>query len=120
MPTLRWFGRRSVTSLPSMRIVPAVGVSKPATMRSVVVLPQPDRAEEGDELAALRSARSKSCTTVLRAVGLLQVLDLEEAIACSASAVGASCRAAPRPRDWIRPMQAQVTTKAMIASADGS
>src|SRR3569623_396757 len=42
MPTLRWFGRRFVTSLPSIRIVPAVGLSKPATMRKTVVLPQPD------------------------------------------------------------------------------
>ena len=41
MPTLRWLGRSCVTSWPSMRIAPAVGVSKPATMRKVVVLPQP-------------------------------------------------------------------------------
>src|SRR5690606_4601030 len=41
MPILRWLGRRSVTSLPSIRIVPLVGVSKPAIMRKVVVLPQP-------------------------------------------------------------------------------
>src|SRR5579871_3559777 len=41
MPTLRWLGLRFVTSLSSMRICPALGVSKPATMRRVVVLPQP-------------------------------------------------------------------------------
>src|SRR3954467_15559555 len=41
MPTWRWFGGVLVTSAPLILIVPAVGVSKPATMRSVVVLPQP-------------------------------------------------------------------------------
>ena len=77
MPTLRWFGCRSVTSLPSMRIVPAVGVSKPATMRSVVVLPQPRRAEERDELAAL-DGEVDVLHHLLRAEGLLQVFDLEK------------------------------------------
>ena len=42
MPTLRWFGLRYVMSVPSTTIVPAVGFSKPAIIRSVVVLPQPD------------------------------------------------------------------------------
>ena len=42
MPMLRWFGFSRVTSLPPMTIVPAVGASKPAIMRSIVVLPQPD------------------------------------------------------------------------------
>src|SRR4051812_20444424 len=36
----RWGGTR-VTSSPWMRIVPALGVSKPAIIRSSVVLPQP-------------------------------------------------------------------------------
>jgi hypothetical protein len=42
MPTLRWFGARYVMSVPSTTIVPAVGFSNPAIIRSVVVLPQPD------------------------------------------------------------------------------
>src|SRR6187401_2168059 len=42
MPTLRWFGLRYVMSVPSTTIVPAVGFSNPAIIRSVVVLPQPD------------------------------------------------------------------------------
>ena len=42
MPMLRWFGLRLTTSRPSMRMTPLVGVSKPATIRSVVVLPQPE------------------------------------------------------------------------------
>jgi hypothetical protein len=41
MPTLRWSGRRFVRSLSAMRMAPEVGVSNPATMRNVVVLPQP-------------------------------------------------------------------------------
>ena len=42
MPSPRSRGSRSLTTRPSMRISPAVGSSKPAIMRSVVVLPQPD------------------------------------------------------------------------------
>ena len=42
MPMLRWLGFSRVTSLPPMTMLPAVGSSKPATMRSTVVLPQPD------------------------------------------------------------------------------
>ena len=41
MPILRWLGRMPVMSLPSITMLPEVGTSKPATMRSVVVLPQP-------------------------------------------------------------------------------
>jgi len=37
MPILRWLGARGVTSLPSTRILPEVGRSKPATMRKIVV-----------------------------------------------------------------------------------
>ncbi len=42
MFTLRRFGATSVTSTPRRRMRPLVGCSKPAIMRSVVVLPQPD------------------------------------------------------------------------------
>ncbi|MNL67887.1 hypothetical protein D3C87_1925310 [compost metagenome] len=42
MPILRWLGFRLVWSLPLIEIEPPVGVSKPAIMRSTVVLPQPD------------------------------------------------------------------------------
>ncbi len=63
MPTLRWLGRRRVMSLPSIRIAPAVGTSKPATMRSVVVLPQPEGPR--NEMNSPRStSRSNLCTTV--------------------------------------------------------
>ena len=42
MLTLRLCGGMRATSTPSSRIRPAVGCSKPATSRSVVVLPQPE------------------------------------------------------------------------------
>ncbi|MNL56127.1 hypothetical protein D3C87_1795960 [compost metagenome] len=42
MLTLRCAGPSVVTSLPPMKISPAVGDSSPAIMRSVVVLPQPE------------------------------------------------------------------------------
>ena len=41
MLTLRRLGGQLPTSMPSSRILPLVGGSKPATMRSVVVFPQP-------------------------------------------------------------------------------
>src|SRR5581483_4395094 len=42
MLTLRRFGGTSVTSSPRSRMRPSSGCSKPAIIRSVVVLPQPD------------------------------------------------------------------------------
>ena len=42
MPALRFHGGSKVTSVPPSRTVPPVGSMKPATMRRVVVLPQPD------------------------------------------------------------------------------
>ena len=42
MLTWRRYGGTFATSSPSSRIAPAVGCSKPAIRRSVVVLPQPD------------------------------------------------------------------------------
>ena len=64
MPTLRWLGLRPVTSRPSMRIAPVLGTSKPATILSVVVLPQPEgpRKETNSPRAI---DRSKLRTTVL-------------------------------------------------------
>ena len=42
MPALRRHGGSSVTSPPPSRTMPLVGSMKPATMRKVVVLPQPE------------------------------------------------------------------------------
>ena len=42
MPALRFHGGSRVTSLPPSRTAPSLGSMKPATMRKVVVLPQPE------------------------------------------------------------------------------
>ncbi len=42
MPSPRWLGLTPVMSAPSSRMRPAVGSTKPATICSVVVLPQPE------------------------------------------------------------------------------
>ena len=42
MLTSRSFAARSVTSVPPIRTRPPVTASSPATIRNVVVLPQPD------------------------------------------------------------------------------
>ena len=61
MPMLRWFGRKPTTSRPSMRIEPALGCSKPATMRKVVVLPQPEGPRK--EMNSPRSTAMSKCST---------------------------------------------------------
>ena len=71
MPTLRWFGGRWVMSSPSIVIVPAVGCSKPAIMRSVVVLPQPD-GPRNETNSPRSAARLKSCDGDDRAELLLR------------------------------------------------
>ena len=62
MPMLRWLGLRLETSRPSMVILPALGVSKPATMRSTVVLPQPD-GPSSEMNSPFSTSRLKSFTT---------------------------------------------------------
>ena len=42
MAVFRAWGGVVLTSVPSIRIRPAVGISKPAIIRRAVVLPQPD------------------------------------------------------------------------------
>src|SRR3954471_20119720 len=61
MPTLRLFGGACVMSAPSTVIVPAVGCSKPAIIRRVVVLPQPD-GPRNDTNSPFWAARLKSST----------------------------------------------------------
>ena len=64
MPMLRWLGRRVVTSCPSIAMAPAEGVSKPATMRRTVVLPQPE-GPSSEMNSPFSIARLKSLTTRL-------------------------------------------------------
>ncbi len=61
IPTLRWFGALLVMSLPSTVIVPDVGFSNPAIIRSVVVLPQPD-GPRNDTNSPRATSRLKSAT----------------------------------------------------------
>ena len=61
MPTLRWFGGLRVMSSPSTVILPAVGISNPAIMRRVVVLPQPD-GPRNETNSPRSAARLKSAT----------------------------------------------------------
>src|SRR4029079_19288043 len=61
IPTLRWFGDVLVMSLPSTVIVPEVGFSKPAIIRSVVVLPQPE-GPRNDTNSPRATSRLKSAT----------------------------------------------------------
>ena len=78
MPMLRWFGGRLVMSLPSIVIEPEVGCSKPAIMRSVVVLPQP-LGPRNDTNSPLSTSRSKPSTATCRArEPLLDARELEE------------------------------------------
>ncbi len=69
MPILRLFAGTVVISTPSMTILPDVGVSKPATMRSVVVLPQPlgPRNEMNSPLCAVRL----NCSTAVNCANCL-------------------------------------------------
>ena len=62
IPTLRWLGARRVMSTPLTVIVPPVGISKPAIIRRVVVLPQPD-GPRNDTNSPRSAARSKFSTT---------------------------------------------------------
>ena len=69
MFTLRLCGGTPPMSVPSSRIRPAVGCSKPAISRSVVVLPQPDgpSREKNSPLSTDRSMPS-TATSVNRLV----------------------------------------------------
>ena len=53
-------------SSPSIRIAPAVGISKPAIIRSVVVLPQP-LGPRNETNSPCSTARSKSSTATVLA-----------------------------------------------------
>ncbi|KAG1488811.1 hypothetical protein G6F52_013824 [Rhizopus delemar] len=63
MPVSRLCTGSRVTSVSPMRIRPAVGVMKPAIMRSVVVLPAPLGARR-PTTSPLTTDRETSCTTV--------------------------------------------------------
>ncbi len=112
MPTLRWFGRRPVTSL-------AVDADRAGGRRLEAGdhaqrrgLAAAGRAEERDELAALDVEVERSAPRLCVPKVLRTFVDLEKRHARFPLATrrGAACAVcAPRPNRWMRPMQAQVT-----------
>src|SRR5262245_46689663 len=76
MPQLRFSGASAVTSRSPMRIEPPVGGSKPAIMRRVVVLPQPDgpRSAMSSPSAIWRSSWSTATTSPNRLVREVSVM----------------------------------------------
>ena len=122
MPTLRWLGFSRVMSLPATTILPADGSSKPATMRSTVVLPQPD-GPRNETNSPGSTSRLKSWTTVL-APKDFRTCWMERNGSAMAFSFGQFGRfadfGAKRDRIWISDMQPQVMAKAMMASAAGS
>ena len=122
MPTLRWLGFSRVMSLPPTTILPEVGSSKPATMRSTVVLPQPDGPRKETNSPAPTS-RLKSWTTVVGPKDLRTCWIERKGSAMAfgfLSSGGSPICGAKRDRIWISDMQPQVMAKAMMASAAGS
>ena len=73
---LRRCGGRQVTSSPPMRIVPASGSSSPATMRRMVLLPQPD-GPSSDRKAAVLDRDAEIVDRDERVEALGQSADLE-------------------------------------------
>jgi hypothetical protein len=67
----------SATSWPSSRMRPEVGVSKPASMRSSVDLPQPDEPSRA-KISPLAMSRLTWLTALTAAEVLDDVLDLQE------------------------------------------
>ncbi len=64
MFTGRSYGGTSVTSTPSMKTAPSVGVSKPASIRSSVVLPQPEPPSR--QKISPREISSDTCRTAMK------------------------------------------------------
>src|SRR6516165_7457796 len=63
MAMLRWSGLQSFIRLPAMTTSPALARSRPATMRNVVVLPQPEGPKRQTTSPA-ETERLKSLTAV--------------------------------------------------------
>ncbi len=69
MPTPRSSGGRAVTSSPPKKILPAVGVSSPQIMFSVVDLPQPEGPSSPTSLPS-GTVKVRSCTAVVSPLAL--------------------------------------------------
>ena len=75
MAMSRSFGVRSLTTRPPIEIVPSEISSSPATMRSAVVLPQPDGPDEDEELAVQDVERQVFDRLDVARVDLVDVLE---------------------------------------------
>src|SRR5690606_41033947 len=122
MPTLRWLGFSRVTSLSPMTICPEDGSSRPATILSTVVLPQPDGPRKEMNSPCVTS-RLMSSTTVTAPKALLTFL-IERNVTAMEQAlwlfqrVGA--RGTKQASTWMTAVQPHVMAKAMTARPDGS
>ena len=121
MPTLRLFGGRLVMALPSTVMLPESGYSKPAIIRSVVVLPQPDGPR--NETNSPRSAESTKSSTAAKAPNdFLTWSSSRNPIACLAHqwAPPISIRLrVSRPMKAMAIIASQVIPKLMSATAAG-
>ena len=122
IPTLRRFAGLFVMSFPAIVIVPAVGRSKPAIIRSVVVLPQPD-GPRNDTNSPFSAARLKSSTAACGAPGNCFWTPSSTRKDISALLRPSTVRLRPRAERPIRamtPMAAHVRPKLIRATAAGS
>jgi hypothetical protein len=76
MLTGRLFGGTPRMDAPPIRTSPSSGAMKPATMRSSVVLPQPDGPRIEKKLPCATESDSES-TAAVRAIALADAIDLE-------------------------------------------
>ena len=76
MPKLRFSGGRCPIGLPSSRIVPELGSTKPAIAISSVVLPEPDGPEQRHEAAA-RHVQADVVERYGSAIALTKLLDIQ-------------------------------------------
>src|SRR3989442_959756 len=96
MLTGRWYGGTAFIAIPSIRIRPSSGVSKPAISRSNVVLPQPEGPSSAKN--SPRSILSETPSTATVAANrLLTALMSRSAIPGSAARLDAVPHPGPQP-----------------------
>ncbi len=92
-----------------------VGASNPATILSTVVLPQPEGPRK-ETNSPFSMVRSKSFTTRVGPKAFSRCERSRKPMRYRLTVVSFENRV----KSWISPMQAQVMTKAITASAEGS
>ena len=107
-----------MTSAPSIRIVPAVGISNPAIIRSVVVFPHP--LGPRNDTNSPRWTSSSKCSTAVESANFFCRPWISSMPMWRPQCAPTVWPGARRPRTWMSPMHAHVIARVMIASADGS